>query len=87
MDLVRQAPERFTTASRQALEAELVSLRPAVVRSRAQLSEQSDADAAARVLARVADRGSDGVILKAPDHPVVAAFPEGHYLKLAVGRL
>jgi LacI family transcriptional regulator len=73
VDLVMQAPERFSTASRQALEAELVSLRPAVVRSRAQLSEQSDPESAARVLRRVAARGSDGVILKAPDHPLVEA--------------
>lgn len=57
-----QAPERFSTASRQALEAELVSLRPAVVRSRAQLTEHGDPDAAARVLDRVAARGSGGVI-------------------------
>ena len=47
LDLVMQAPERFSTASRQALEAELASLRPAVLRSRAQLSEQSDPEAAA----------------------------------------
>ena len=59
--------------SRQALEAELASLRPAVLRSRAQLSEQSDPEAAAAILDRIADRGSDGVILKAPDHPLVAA--------------
>jgi LacI family transcriptional regulator len=72
-DLVMQAPERFSTASRQALEAELTSLRPAVLRSRAQLSEQSDPDAAAALLDRIAGRGSDGVILKAPDHPLVAA--------------
>ena len=52
LDLVMQAPERFSTASRQALEAELASLRPAVLRSRAQLSEQSDPEAAARVLDR-----------------------------------
>jgi LacI family transcriptional regulator len=73
MDLVMQAPERFSTASRQALEAELASLRPAVLRSRAQLTEQSDPEAAARVLDRVAARGSHGVILKAPDHPLVEA--------------
>ena len=73
LDLVMQAPERFSTASRQALEAELASLRPAVLRSRAQLSEQSDPEAAAAVLDRIAGRGSDGVILKAPDHPLVAA--------------
>lgn len=71
LDLVMQAPERFSTASRQALEAELASLRPAVLRSRAHLSEHGDPDAAAQVLHGVAERGSDGVVLKAPDHPVV----------------
>ena len=34
VDIVMQAPERFTTAVRAALEAELPSLRPAVIRSR-----------------------------------------------------
>lgn len=72
LDLVMQAPERFSTASRQALEAELASLRPAVLRSRSQLSEHSDPVAAARALDRVAQRGSDGVVLKAPDDPRVA---------------
>ena len=33
LDLVMQAPERFSSASRQALEAELASLRPAVLRA------------------------------------------------------
>ena len=76
-DLVMQAPERFSTASRRALEAELVSSRPAVLRSRAQLTEQSDPGAAAKALARIGDRGSDGVILKAPDHPLVATAVAG----------
>ena len=71
LDLVMQAPERFSSASRQALEAELASVRPAVLRSRAQLSEQGDPEAAAEVLERIVQRGSDGVILKAPDHSVV----------------
>ena len=73
LDLVMQAPERFSTASREALETELASLRPALLRSRAQLGEQSDPEAAVTMLDRVAERGSDGVILKAPDHPLVAA--------------
>ncbi len=73
LDLVMQAPERFSTASRQALESELASLRPAVLRSRAQLSEQSDPEAAAALLDKVAARRSNGVILKAPDHPLVEA--------------
>jgi LacI family transcriptional regulator len=73
LDLVMQAPDRFSTASRQALEAELASLRPAVLRSRARLSERSDPAAAADLLDRIGAQGSEGVILKAPDHPDVAA--------------
>ena len=73
VDLVMQAPERFSSVSRQALEGELTSLRPAVLRTRSQLSEHSDPKTAAAVLKSIARRGSDGVILKAPDHPLVAA--------------
>ncbi|MEP9381832.1 LacI family DNA-binding transcriptional regulator [Nocardioides sp. KR10-350] len=78
LDLVMQAPDRFASASRTALEAELRLMRPAVLRARSHLAEHSDPAAAAEVLGRVGRQGSDGVILKAPDHPEVAA---------AVGRL
>ena len=71
VDLVMQTPERFAIASRDALEAELRSLRPAVLRARLHLSEHSDAAAAAALLDAVGRRGSHGVILKAPDHPLV----------------
>jgi len=80
LDLVMQAPDRFATASQAALEARLPSFHPAVVRVRSHLREESDPEAAADLLARVADRGSDGVVLKAPDHPrvveAVAALAE-----------
>ena len=71
LDLVMQAPQRFSAASRQALEDELQALRPAVVRVRSHLDERSDPLAAVRLLDAVAARGSDGVVLKAPDHPAV----------------
>jgi LacI family transcriptional regulator len=71
LDLVMQTPERFAVAARAALEAELRSLRPAVLRARSQLSEHSDPAAAAALLDAVGRRGSHGVILKAPDHPLV----------------
>ena len=71
LDLVMQAPTRFSTASRQALEDELQALRPAVVRVRSHLDERSDPLAAVRLLEAAAARGSDGIVLKAPDHPVV----------------
>ena len=73
LDLVMQAPDRFASASRDALETELRALRPAVVRARSMLSEHSDPAAAAALLDDIAQRGSDGVILKAPDTPQVAA--------------
>jgi LacI family transcriptional regulator len=57
IDIVMQTPDRFSSAVKTALEQELPSLRPAVVRSRF-------------VIAR---RGSRGVILKAPEAPEVNA--------------
>ncbi len=54
------------------LELELPALRPAVFRARFHLSEESDPAGAAAQLAAIGRRGSDGVILKAPDHPLVA---------------
>ncbi|MFB8244313.1 LacI family DNA-binding transcriptional regulator [Streptomyces sp. NPDC055952] len=77
VDLVMQAPERFTTAIRAALEAELPSLHPAVLRSRFHFRETGAAEVV-RILDRIARRGSQGVVLKAPDVPEVTA---------AVGRL
>jgi LacI family transcriptional regulator len=71
LDLVMQTPERFGIASRDALEAELRSLRPAVLRARSHLNEHSDPAAAAALLDSVGRKGSHGVILKAPDHPLV----------------
>jgi LacI family transcriptional regulator len=73
VDLVMQAPHRFADAVRRALEAELPALRPAVFRARFHLSEESDPARAAALLEAIGRRGSDGVILKAPDHPEVAS--------------
>ena len=71
VDLVMQTPDRFGSAVRTALELELPSLRPAAFRARFRLSEESDPEAAAADLVALARRGSDGVILKAPDSPRV----------------
>lgn len=73
VDVVMQAPERFTAAARAALEAQLPGLRPAVVRCRFHLREEGDVEEVVGVLARIAARGSQGVILKAPDRPEVVA--------------
>ncbi|MFG2602838.1 LacI family DNA-binding transcriptional regulator [Streptomyces sp. NPDC048514] len=78
VDIVVRAPERFTTAVRGALEAELPSLHPAVVRSRFHFRETGPVREQVATLDRIARRGSQGVILKAPDVPEVTA---------AVGRL
>ncbi|GAA2074354.1 LacI family DNA-binding transcriptional regulator [Aeromicrobium halocynthiae] len=73
LDLVMQAPARFSSAVRDAMEAELPGLRPAVVRSRFHLREEADAGAMVATLRDVRRRRSHGVVLKAPDHPDVAA--------------
>lgn len=78
IDIVMQTPERFSTAVRAALEAELPALHPAVVRSRFHFRETGPVEEQVRTLDRIARRGSQGVILKAPDVPEVSA---------AVGRL
>src|SRR4051794_21762603 len=72
VDLVMQTPERFAVASRNALESELRSLRPAVLRARSHLSEHSDPAAIVGILDGLRGKDSHGVILKAPDDPRVA---------------
>ncbi|MFJ9588104.1 LacI family DNA-binding transcriptional regulator [Streptomyces acidicola] len=78
IDIVMQTPERFSTAVRDALEAEQPSLHPAVVRSRFHFRETGPASELIAAMDKIAKRGSGGVILKAPDLPEVGA---------AVGRL
>jgi LacI family transcriptional regulator len=73
VDVVIQAPERFSGAVRTALEEELPSLRPAVIRSRFHLRETAEPADLVAVLDRIVERGSHGVILKAPDVPDVEA--------------
>jgi LacI family transcriptional regulator len=73
IDVVMQAPERFTSAVRNALEAVLPSLRPAAVRSRFHFREICPTDELVATLDRIRTRGSQGVILKAPDLPEMVA--------------
>jgi LacI family transcriptional regulator len=73
IDVVMQAPERFSRAVRQALEATLPTLRPAVVRARFDLREQGPVADLVRVLDRIAAGRSHGVLLKAPDRPEIIA--------------
>jgi LacI family transcriptional regulator len=73
VDVVVQAPERFSSAVRSALEAEMPALRPAVIRSRFHLWERGEPADMVAVLDGIGARGSHGVILKAPDVPEVVA--------------
>ncbi len=73
VDIVMQTPERFSTAVRGALEAELPGLRPAAIRSRFHFRETGPVADLVAILDRLAAKGSQGVILKAPDVPEVAA--------------
>jgi LacI family transcriptional regulator len=71
IDVVMQAPMRFSSAVREALEAELPSLRPAAVRSRFHFRETGPIEDMVATLDRIRSRRSHGVILKAPDVPEI----------------
>jgi LacI family transcriptional regulator len=73
VDVVVQAPHRFSAAVRAALEAELPAMRPAVIRSRFHLLDGPAVGDLVGILDRIARNGSHGVILKAPDVPEVVA--------------
>ena len=73
IDIVMQTPDRFSSAVKTALEQELPSLRPAVVRSRFNFRETGDAHDIVGILDKIARRGARGVILKAPEAPEVNA--------------
>jgi LacI family transcriptional regulator len=71
VDVVMSAPARFTTAVREALEAELAFLRPVLVRCRFHLKESASVEAVVEQLDKIRRRGSHGVVVKAPDDPEV----------------
>ena len=71
VDVVMQTPDRFSSAVKAALEAELPSLRPAVVRSRFDFREKGRPADLVKVLDDIRHRGSMGVVLKAPDVPEI----------------
>ena len=73
IDIVMQTPDRFSSAVKTALEQELPSLRPAVVRSRFDFRETGHVGDIVAILDAIARRGSRGVILKAPEAPEVNA--------------
>ncbi|WP_019204006.1 LacI family DNA-binding transcriptional regulator [Tsukamurella sp. 1534] len=76
LDVVMETPKRFSGLMRDALEAELPTLRPAVFRARYHVRESWQLDELVGELDRIGRTGSNGVILKAPDAPQVAAAIE-----------
>jgi LacI family transcriptional regulator len=72
VDVVMQAPQRFSSAFQEAVEAELPALAPAVVRSRFHFRETGSVPAMVETLDKIGARGSHGVIVKAPDTDLVA---------------
>jgi LacI family transcriptional regulator len=73
LDLVVDAPARFSSAVRAALESQLPLVRPATFRARFHLAEAPPVRELAATLDGIARRGSQGVVLKAPDDPLVVA--------------
>lgn len=73
IDIVMQAPERFSTAVRTAFEAELPLIRLATFRARFHLAEVMDEREIVALLQAIARRGTQGIVLKAPATPGIAA--------------
>lgn len=70
-DVVIEAPDRFTRAVRTAFESQATLFRSFAIRLRFHFTEQiRDADLS-RLMGRILRRGSDGVVLKAPDTPSI----------------
>lgn len=72
IDLVMEAPLRFSRMVRGALDGAMQQAHPAIFRAREHLAETLSAPEWVAVLDGIARRGSHGVLLKAPDVPPVA---------------
>jgi len=72
VDVVVEAPTRFSDEIKSALEAELALMRPAVVRPRFLLQETMTTPEVVETLRSIIRRGSHGVFLKARDVPEIA---------------
>ncbi|RUX04748.1 LacI family transcriptional regulator, partial [Mesorhizobium sp. M8A.F.Ca.ET.059.01.1.1] len=73
LDVVMEAPARFSEAVRQGLEQAMPSLQPAIFRARYHLAETRNVETAVAVIDALQRRGSNGVFLKAPDVAEVRA--------------
>jgi len=78
IDIVMEAPDRFTDTVRDAFESESLTFLPTIFRSRFHFAEMMRPGDIVQLLDRIRLRGTDGVVLKAPDVPEISA---------AVGRL
>ncbi len=72
VDVIVEAPRRFADEIRDALEAELPALQPALFRPRLNLQETMTTQEVVAALRAIAQRGSHGVLLKARDVPDIA---------------
>ena len=73
LDIVIQAPDRFSSAVRAAFEAELPLMRPATFRARFHLAEVLEQGALVALLRAIARRGTQGIVLKVPASAEVEA--------------
>lgn len=72
IDLVMEAPARFSRMVRDTLAVAMQQVRPAVFRAREHLAETMSLTELTGLLDTIGQRGSQGVLLKAPDVPAVA---------------
>lgn len=72
LDFVMVAPDRFNSAVRDAVEAELPLMRPATFRARFHLAEVMDERELVALLKAIARRGTQGIVLKAPATPGIS---------------
>ena len=72
VDVIVEAPTRFSDEIKYALDGELALLHPAVVRPRFLLQETMTTTEVVEALRSIARRGSHGVFLKARDVPEIA---------------
>lgn len=72
IDVVMEAPRRFTNAVRHAFEAEVPGMRPASFSARFHLGERMTTPDLTAILKAIARRGSHGVVLKAPANAATA---------------
>src|SRR6202046_5563887 len=73
VDVVMQAPDRFSVAVRGSLEDEMPALRPAVFRARYHFTEVVRLANLAALIDRIGARGTHGLFLKAPDEPEIVS--------------